>query len=74
MASRSFSEALLLLGLGLGLAACATVRPEEREFLAEPAMSFEARSQEAAIDEHILANREGSMGGGSAGGGGCGCN
>ncbi|MCC7535041.1 MAG: DUF4266 domain-containing protein [Deltaproteobacteria bacterium] len=64
---------MLLVASAL-LAGCATVRPEDREFLAEPAMSFSARSREAAMDEHILQNREGSMGGGTAGGGGCGCN
>jgi hypothetical protein len=65
---------LLLASASLVAAGCATVRPEEREYLAEPAMSFTARSREAAMDEHILGNREGSFGGGGAGGGGCGCN
>lgn len=58
----------------LSLAGCATVRPEEREYLAEPAMTFNSGGMTDAHEEHVLNNREGSYGGGSAKGGGCGCN
>jgi hypothetical protein len=58
----------------LGLAGCATVRPEDKEFLADPSMIFGSDGEIAAHDEHVLSNREGSFGGGSVSGGGCGCN
>jgi hypothetical protein len=61
----------------LGLAAsagCATVRPEQRAILADPTMQFDAKSADQAALDHALDNREGSTGGGSVRGGGCGCN
>jgi len=68
------------VGLGLGAllllasAGCATVRPEQRAVLADPTMQFDAKSADRAALEHVLDNREGSTGGGSVRGGGCGCN
>ncbi len=53
---------------------CVTVRPEQREFLADPAMTFGSGGQAAADEEHVLSNREGSYGAGAVTGGGCGCN
>jgi hypothetical protein len=54
--------------------ACATVRPEQRAILADPTMQFDAQSADQAALDHALDNREGSTGGGSVRGGGCGCN
>jgi hypothetical protein len=62
--------ALLLLAS----AGCATVRPEQRAILADPTMQFDEKSPDRAALEHTLDNREGSTGGGSVRGGGCGCN
>ena len=77
MASLSSSELLAVL-LALAIAAiapgCVTVRPEQREFLADPAMTFGSGGQAAADEEHVLSNREGSYGAGAVTGGGCGCN
>ena len=50
------------------------VRPNEKEFLADPVMAFDGDQQEAAADDHILSNREGGAGGRGTQGGGCGCN
>jgi hypothetical protein len=50
------------------------VRPEQRAILADPTMQFDAKSTDQAALEHALDNREGSTGGGSVKGGGCGCN
>ncbi len=75
--SRSSSELRILLAvLLLALAAngCVTVRPEDKEFLAEPAMTFGSGGDARAQEEHVMGNREGSFGAGSATGGGCGCN
>jgi hypothetical protein len=53
---------------------CVMVRPEEREFLADPAMTFGSEGTAAAQEEHVLSNREGAYGGSAVTGGGCGCN
>lgn len=65
---------LVATALALGTSACVTVRPEQREILADPAMTFGAGGDAAAHEEHVLSNREGSIGGGGSTGGGCGCN
>lgn len=63
--------ALLALLLATG---CVTVRPEQRSFLADPTMRFDSEPEEEAALQHVFENREGSFGGGSVEGGGCGCN
>lgn len=85
MASRSSSEVTprrcalagrfaLCIALVAGVGGCVTVRPEQREILADPTMTFGAGGDAAAHEEHVLSNREGSVGGGATSGGGCGCN
>jgi hypothetical protein len=65
----------LLVVLWLLMAAgCSTVRPEDKEYLAEPAMSWGGEDLGSQTEQHVLDNREGSTGGGSRNGGGCGCN
>jgi hypothetical protein len=56
------------------MAGCATVRPQDKEFLADPAMAYRDDGMLSAHEEHVLQNREGSFGAGGARGGGCGCN
>jgi len=51
-----------------------TVRPHQRELLADRIMQLDAEPQERAAEEHILSNREGAVGGTGTSGGGCGCN
>jgi hypothetical protein len=63
-----------ILALLCTLAGCATVRPEQKEHLAEQSMSFQSGSLAASHEQHVLDNREGSTGGGATRGGGCGCN
>jgi hypothetical protein len=79
LASRSFSraafsKALIFVLLATGATGCVLVRPEEREFLADPGMTFGAEGSAMAQEEHVLSNREGAAGAGSVTGGGCGCN
>jgi hypothetical protein len=50
------------------------VRPEQRAILADRIMQFGANARARSALEHALENREGSVGGGSVEGGGCGCN
>lgn len=64
----------LALWMGLSSAACATVRPEQRAVLADPTMVPQSEALEAEARDHVFDNREGSFGGGSVQGGGCGCN
>ena len=69
--------AMRLVGLGLGLAiavGCSPVRPEQRAILADKIMRFGADARARAALEHALGNREGSIGGSTVQGGGCGCN
>lgn len=65
---------LSFLVLVLSLSACVTVRPEQRAVLADPTMQFDADPGDGAARDHVLENREGSSGGTSVKGGGCGCN
>jgi len=50
------------------------VRPQDKELLADPAMSYAAGGEAELQEEHVLSNREGAAGAGRASGGGCGCN
>lgn len=71
--SRFAALAALLCGLSIA-GACATVRPEDKEYLAEPSMTWANSSFAARHESHIVDNREGSTGGSQTKGGGCGCN
>jgi hypothetical protein len=51
-----------------------TVKPHQRELLADRIMQPDGNAQETAADDHILSNREGAIGGSGTSGGGCGCN
>jgi hypothetical protein len=50
------------------------VRPQDKELLADPAMSYGSGGEAELQEEHVLSNREGAAGAGRATGGGCGCN
>ena len=55
------------------LSGCVTVRPWEREQLADPIMIIDENPIDAGIKEHFIDYREGSEGGTGAQSGGCGC-
>lgn len=57
------------------LAACSTapIQAWERGNLARPDMAWETDPMHAAMRDHIHVSKEGSSGGASTGGGGCGC-
>ena len=73
-ASPSSSKALLAVLFALVASACATVRPEDKEYLAEPSMTWANSTMAARHEAHVVDNREGSTGGSQTQGGGCGCN
>ena len=55
---------------------CATesVKPWERDILAQKKMQLVANPLGTYLDEHIYFSKESSSGGSGIGGGGCGCN
>jgi len=67
-----------LIVVALAVGGCSmskwTVRPHQRELLADKIMQLDAEPQEREAEEHVLANREGAIGGTGTSGGGCGCN
>lgn len=66
---------LILAALcALAAGGCATVKPWDRDLLAKPAMRLSPHSLLGAVDDHIYFSKEGSTGGATAAGGGCGCN
>jgi hypothetical protein len=67
---------LVLVGILLLFGGCAVqrVQPWERDILAQKKMQLVSDPVQAAFDEHICFSKEASSGGGSVGGGGCGCN
>ena len=64
----------LAFGLCLLAGACANVQPWEHDVLARRSMQLNTHPNIAAADDHIYFSKEGSSGGRSFDGGGCGCN
>jgi Domain of unknown function (DUF4266) len=60
--------------LAFNCVACAQVRPWERDVLSRPDMAWTPDPLGAELANHIHFSKEGSLIGGAAGGGGCGCN
>jgi hypothetical protein len=52
---------------------CAVVKPYEREKLADPIMNGSGHLSKQTLEQKFYSTQEGSMGGGSGVGGGCGC-
>ncbi|HEX4456712.1 MAG TPA: DUF4266 domain-containing protein [Polyangia bacterium] len=63
----------LVAFVSLTVGGCATVKPWQRESLAQPGMTLDA-TPSAAAEQHMLESREASVGGFGGAGGGCGCN
>lgn len=76
--SRRGARRLLLVSGALAattalLGGCA-VDPWDRDLMAKRAMQFDTHPNLTAFEEHIYFSKEGSSGGRSSDGGGCGCN
>jgi hypothetical protein len=76
MKRETLGRALLLILAAVAIGGCASagVKPWDRDLLAEKKMSFRPSPIESEMDDHIYFSKEGSTGGQSVGGGGCGCN
>lgn len=64
----------LLLALQFFSTGCVTVKPYERELLAQRIMDFDKAKAEEAKERHWLETLEASSGGIGGSGGGCACN
>ena len=73
--SRSI-EALVTALAVVALAGCTLQPPKpwEKGDLARASMRFDADPLETKLTQHIYQSKEGAGGGGTVGGGGCGCN
>jgi hypothetical protein len=65
---------LLALAAATTATGCARVKPWQREYLSERAMTPGGERPEDRFRQHWQVSREGSTGGFGAAGGGCGCN
>lgn len=68
---------LLLLALLLTLTGCSItpwVKPYERQYIADPIMSFDRDPIAVGYMNHVYEAREAARGGEGGAGGGCGCN
>jgi hypothetical protein len=68
--------ALIIICAGALLSACAfeTVKPWDRDLLAQKQMQLVPYPVDEFLNEHIYFSKEASSGGAGVGGGGCGCN
>ena len=64
----------LLIPLLVPVGGCVTVKPWQREALADPIMQPGRNPLAAAQRDHVYFSREAASGGTTVGGGGCGCN
>jgi hypothetical protein len=74
--SRSIEVLLIacVAAVGGGCAAFDPPKPWEKGDLAKPSMRFDSDPLAAKAAAHIYQSKEGAGGGGTVGGGGCGCN
>lgn len=65
---------VLLLAALCSVSGCASVKPYQREYLADRIMDPRAALREETADRKWLSTREGALGGSLGAGGGCACN
>lgn len=69
----TLSVIVALVVLSLSGSGCANVRSFEREKLADPIMERQDQFAKQSLEQKFFSTREGSIGGASGIGGGCGC-
>ena len=67
------ASAVLLASIASFLSGCAVVHQKDREWLSDPVMQRSTDKLEGSLDGDNFPRREGSTGGSSGAGGGCGC-
>ena len=67
------SVCVAVVAVGLVVQGCATVKSYEREKLADPIMERQNQFSKQTLEQKFFSTREGSIGGASGIGGGCGC-
>ncbi|HEX4793530.1 MAG TPA: DUF4266 domain-containing protein [Humisphaera sp.] len=72
--SQSIFRAILIGGLLALTSGCVTVKPWQREELADAIMQPDRNPMQSAQIDHVYFSREAASGGRTVGGGGCGCN
>ena len=72
--TRHYARTAVALSFLMLLSGCATVKPWQREALADSIMQPDRNPMQSALLDHVYFSREASSGGRSVGGGGCGCN
>ena len=65
---------VIIVCLACLVGGCSTVKPWDRDLLAEKKMQLVPAPLDNALDEHIFFSKEAASGGQGTGGGGCGCN
>ena len=65
---------IIVLSLACLAGGCSTVKPWDRDLLAEKKMQLVPAPLDNALDEHVFFSKEAASGGQGTGGGGCGCN
>lgn len=70
----SIKSLFFILMLSLTGCSMETVKPWDRDLLAQEKMQLVPDAIENSLDDHIYFSKEASFGGQGVGGGGCGCN
>lgn len=70
------NRTIISVAIAISLSACSNlgVEPWEKDQLARADMALDSEKLDLALDDHIYFSKEGSSGGRSLAGGGCGCN
>ncbi|MBB1437970.1 DUF4266 domain-containing protein [Shewanella sp. SG41-4] len=71
-----FAKTVVALAIISSLVGCSSlgVQPWEKDQLARADMALNSEKLDLALDDHIYFSKEGTSGGRSLAGGGCGCN
>jgi len=70
---RQINKVVALFSFLMIMVSCVTVKPWEKEKLADPIMEPQSQFAKQKLDDKFFSSREGSMGGSGGIGGGCGC-
>jgi len=70
------NRTIISIAIAISLSACSSlgVEPWEKDQLARADMALDSEKLDLALDDHVYFSKEGSSGGRSLAGGGCGCN